>query len=154
MEYFDKFFCIEKSISQLEGVVRQIPNSRYLYGLAYLCELVGKNDMADRYHEEAYKNNIHVDLFMAGQYEEAERISRTILESDSENSGAWLILGNIQCGNEQWADAENSYKRALEIEPEYSHAWLGLATALLHLERLEEAAEAEQKAKMFDWNIE
>ena len=145
---------IEKSISQLEGVVKQVPNSRYLYGLAYLCNLVGRNDMAEKYHEEAYKNNIHVDLFMAGQHEEAESISRTILESDPENSGAWLTLGNVQCKKELWTEAEISFKKALEIEPEYQHAWLGLATALLHQERFEEAQAAEKKAESCEWNVE
>ena len=141
---------IEISISRLEAVVRQVPNPRLLYGLAYLCNLVGKNDMAEKYREEAYKNNIHVDLFMAGQHEEAERISRIILESNLENSGAWLILGNVQCKKELWTEAEASFKKALEIEPEYPHAWLGLATALLHQERFEEAQEADRKAKMFE----
>ena len=145
---------IEDSISKLEGVVRQVPNPRFLYGLAYLYELVGKNDIAEEFREKAYENNIHVDLFMTKQYDEAERISRTILESDPENSGAWLILGNVQCKKELWTDAEASFKKALEIEPEYPHAWLGLATAFLHQERFEEAEEADRKAKMFEWNIE
>ncbi len=143
---------IENSISKLEGVVRQVPNPRLLYGLAYLYNLVGKNDFAEEFRQKAFENNIHADLFMAKQHDEAERISRTILDSDSENSGAWVILGSVQCSKEQWTDAEVSYKSALEIEPEYPHAWLGLATALIHQEKFEEAQEAERKAKMFENN--
>ena len=135
-------------------MVTQLPSPRYLYGLAYLYNLVGKIDMAEKFREKAYENGIHVDLFMAGQYEEAEMIVKDILELDFENSGAWLILGNVQCKKELWTNAEVSYKKAIEIEPEYPHAWLGLATAYLHQERFEEAQEAEQKAKMFEWNIE
>ncbi len=145
---------IERSISRLEAVVRQVPSPRLLYGLAYLYSLVGKTNIAENFREKAFENNIHVDLLMAKQYDEAERISRTILESDPENSGAWLILGNVQCKKELWTEAEVSFKKALEIEPEYPHAWLGLATALLHQERFEEAQEADRKAKMFEWNLE
>ncbi|MHA1290276.1 MAG: tetratricopeptide repeat protein [Candidatus Thorarchaeota archaeon] len=145
---------IEESISELESRIRQVPdNPRYLYGLAYLYTLMGNTDMADMFRERAYRSNINVDLFLAKQYDEAERVSQEILESEPESSGAWLILGNVQCVKELWTEAETSFRKALEIEQEYPHAWLGLATALLHQERFEEAEEADRKAKMFEWNI-
>lgn len=146
---------IATSISNHESLIRQAPNNpRFLYGLACLYDIVGKTSEAQEVRKRAFKNNIHVDLFMGKKYDDAEWTSREILESDPENSGAWLILGGVQCENELWTEAETSYKRALEIEPEYPHAWLGLATVLIHQRRFEEAREAKKKAELYEWNIE
>jgi len=75
-----------------------------------------------------------------GQYPEADRLCRQILQTDPDNAEAWYLLGLIQLRQSKLGEAKASLRRAIANRPDHLEAYLRLGGVLLGLREFNEAA--------------
>lgn len=62
--------------------------------------------------------NEGLQLYNAGQYEEAEKAFQAALEADPEQPAVWANLGMVQARLKRHDDAVSSYNQAIQLDPE------------------------------------
>ncbi|KAJ1929887.1 Superkiller protein 3 [Tieghemiomyces parasiticus] len=73
-----------------------------------------------------------------GQYEISYKLTKSIVEFESQNYTAWVFLG-VSCQNlDRWGECEKAYRRALDIDDTQVLAWQGLASLYEKQENYEE----------------
>jgi tetratricopeptide (TPR) repeat protein len=82
----------------------------------------------------------------AGQYSEAERICRQVLEADPDNAEAWHLLGLTNLRLNRLGEAESSYRRALGARPDLAEVHSDLGVVLAIQGRLDEAVASFRQA--------
>ncbi len=87
-----------------------------------------------------------------GKYNEAERLYRSILETEPTNLNVNTNLGVLLFSVGRFADAEISFKKAIKLKSDYAEAHNNLALTLQKLGRLKEAELSYRKAIKFDQN--
>ena len=65
--------------------------------------------------------------FKAEQWQQAETLLKTLIESDKALSGPWVMRGDIALATQQNDDALGFYQQAIEINPDNINAYLRLA---------------------------
>jgi tetratricopeptide (TPR) repeat protein len=111
--------------------------------------------------EHAYREAIRIDpksitafenlaslLELAGRFEEAEEVCKTILDIDPGYALAWSTLGELYARHlDRYEEAEKAYRKAIEIDPDEALHWAALGFFLfVYLNRHEEAEKAYRKA--------
>lgn len=74
-----------------------------------------------------------------GMYEEAEKTINKLIDTDSFNVNAWILLCDIQQHQARYNDALQSIEYAIAISPNEPNAYLSRGNCLYALNRLEEA---------------
>ncbi|MBN1976446.1 MAG: tetratricopeptide repeat protein [Anaerolineae bacterium] len=104
---------------------------------------------ADEYYEiatslsphNAFLQNERVRFyFEEGNLARAEEAIAVSLEIDSEYYDTWMLLGDLHCTREEWAEAAGAYERALEVDPNHADTWSLLGG--IYIEKLNRPADA------------
>ena len=82
----------------------------------------------------------------AGKFKEAERLYRSILEVDPQNSNVNNNLGVLLISKSRFEEAEKFYLKVIELKPGYVNAYNNLGVALNELGRPEESEKILKKA--------
>ena len=80
------------------------------------------------------------------KFQEAERLYRSILESQPKNLETYNNLGILLYSLGRFDEAETTYKKAIELKPDYAEAHNNLGVALKNLNRFKEAEIVYKKA--------
>ncbi len=89
-------------------------------------------------------------LFAQGQFREAEKQAQSLLQENSRDVNAALLLARIAINARCYDDAEQLLVRITEIAPGFVAAWHDLGSVLKELNRFEEAVKALQEAVRLD----
>ena len=87
-----------------------------------------------------------VKAHQEGKLEEAEKLYRSILKNQPENSIARHNLGSALKTLGKIDEAEASYRKAIELKPDYAEAHYNLGIILQDLSRFDEAETSNRKA--------
>ncbi len=91
-------------------------------------------------------------LFAQGQFREAEKQAQSLLQENSRDVNAALLLARIAINARCYDDAEQLLVRITEMAPGFIAAWHDLGSVLKELNRFEEAVEALKEAVRLDPN--
>ncbi len=86
--------------------------------------------------------NLGITYYNKKEYFIAEELFLQILKIKSDESFAFLALGNLFLAQNRQDKALEYFERAIELNPQYFRSWLGKGIALSNLGRIEEAIEA------------
>jgi predicted O-linked N-acetylglucosamine transferase (SPINDLY family) len=78
----------------------------------------------------------------AGDWAEAERRYRLLLDTDPAHVEGWTLFGDACKGLGQWSDAANHYRKALDLRPQVPRTWNSLGIVLARQRRFAEAERA------------
>ena len=98
--------------------------------------LVQWNDASLR---SALHYNLGLELAKKGQYEQAIKELKTVVQLKPDFPEAYLILANIYAGRREYQNARWYYSRALTLAPDYAVAHYNLGLCLLSLRKPAEA---------------
>ena len=105
------------------------------WGGAQVAKKAGVVSVKDIYPSRSKANQKLLDKAIAAaeskNTQEAIKILRDLVASDSQDFVAWAELGSLYFGESKFADAEKAYDRALELKPDYMVALFNLGR--LHL---------------------
>jgi superkiller protein 3 len=88
----------------------------------------------------------------AGNFSEAERIFRRVIELNPNDAVAYNNLGNALYLQKKLDETIAALRKAIELDPNYAPAYNGLGHALRNQGKLDEAISAFQKALELDPN--
>jgi len=77
--------------------------------------------------------------YQAARLEQASKLANEVLESDVDNTEAWLIQGDIWREKERWQQALGAYNRAAKRTPNRADIELRRGQALMALGKTREA---------------
>ncbi|MFX1281341.1 MAG: tetratricopeptide repeat protein [Promethearchaeota archaeon] len=80
-----------------------------------------------------------------GEYDNALRLFKKLLETDPENVIMLNNIGVVYVNLEQYENALDTFKHVLELDPDSKPAWNGLGAVYCHLEEYEKAIEMLEK---------
>jgi len=83
--------------------------------------------------------NLGLELAKKGQYEQAIKELKTVVQLKPDFPEAYLILANIYAGRREYQNARWYYSRALTLAPDYAVAHYNLGLCLLSLRKPAEA---------------
>lgn len=86
------------------------------------------------------------EYFQAGQYEEAEKVARSINQDFPKNQFAWRVLGAILSATDRKSEALKANLRAVTLSPKDAFAHYNLGVTLKENGKLEEAIKSYAKA--------
>ena len=122
-----------------------------------VLEGLGKDDEAAQAFESSFALTPHRDdlvrglrLQRMGKYRDAEIIYRDVVVKDPQNVDALRLLAGVAMHAKQWSDAEALLERALDIAPDFIQCWMDLGLACQEQGRLEDAANAFQRAQRLE----
>jgi protein O-GlcNAc transferase len=90
------------------------------------------------------------ELFLFGNYDQAEQKYKQVLNSDIERAEGWYNLGKLYYQTERYQDALESWFRALELEPSKGSWHYDLGLVLEKLNATPQAIQAYQDAIALD----
>src|SRR5262249_14507453 len=80
-------------------------------------------------------------LALVGRGSEAEQVGRRAVELVPEDWRAWNALGRVHYERGDYRKAEDAWRKVVELVPDHAAGQSNLGTALLNLDRLEEAVD-------------
>ncbi len=95
-----------------------------------------KNDSDYKVKELRLKSN---ELFNKGDYKQAEKIERQIINIYPDKESAWYNLGLLLKNQKCYEEAEKVYRKAITIKPDYVNALYNLGVLLYDQRRYDEA---------------
>ncbi|WP_200388090.1 tetratricopeptide repeat protein [Thiocapsa imhoffii] len=99
----------------------------------FLLAGCGAEDRKDRYL------NRGIELFEAGDLIKARLEFRNALQIDDKDATAWMMLGQIEEDEQNWAQAFGAYTRSIELDPNLIEALVRRGRLLLAANQVEEA---------------
>lgn len=82
----------------------------------------------------------------AKNYEEAAKLLRKIVESDSRDFQAWTELGNLHLIQTKYSESESEYLRAIDLKSNYFPALINLGRTEIGLQKYDVAIEVLSRA--------
>jgi S1-C subfamily serine protease len=86
----------------------------------------------------------------AGNYAEAERLMKSVVERFPNSALAHLILGQAYAQRQSYADATASFERATRLRPDLAAAWYGLAAVYAQRGLYDKARDAVRELRRLD----
>jgi len=144
----------EDAIPLLQNAVRLDPRSETgLFNLGKALAAVGKGKEADAAFEASFELSPTrkllaeaAALHAKGQFEEAERKYREVLQLEPDNVSALRMLAMIAATAHHIEDAERLLRRVLRLAPDYFTAHIDLGRVYKEQDRYEEAMACFRKA--------
>ncbi len=150
-----------KAIAQLEIATAVQPNDRQTLEALVECydrqqDAAGAIDRIFRLlelapREIALYKQLGQRLSERGDAVQAERAYTSIVEALPEEAESHLMLAEVRQTQDRWAEAVPHWRRAAELRALEPQGLLGLAAALIHLQRRDEAAEALRQLDAQSW---
>jgi tetratricopeptide (TPR) repeat protein len=94
--------------------------------------------------------NDAIKAYDSGQYDKAQSILISIVESGQGNEVAYYFLGLLAHDKGVFDKAEQYYRKAIQINPKYALPYSDLSVLLLNQRKLTEAEEMARKATILD----
>ena len=150
-----------KAIAQLELALSVQPNDRETHDALIACYDRGNNpqgvieqllklrELAPR--DVALYKQLGERYAKVEEPEQAERAFTSIIEALSEEAESHTILAEVRQQQDRWSDAVPHWQRAAELRALEPNGLIGLAGALIHLRRWDDAAEALKKLDAHPW---
>jgi len=114
--------------------------------LAHALARMGDGERADTVFEEAFriapdrgKLAEATEHLRHGRNKECKQIAEALLAANAEDVNALRLLAKVASEENRWPRAERLLQRVLTLAPDFHDARLDLATALKHLDRLDDA---------------
>ncbi|PWT92052.1 MAG: hypothetical protein C5B55_07030 [Blastocatellia bacterium] len=80
------------------------------------------------------------------KYDEAVKLLKRIVETDSADFQAWAALGTVYMVQQRFDDAEAAFQSSIEVRPTFSRAYFNLGKLRFSQKKFEEAVEPLTKA--------
>jgi Flp pilus assembly protein TadD len=133
---------VDQAISAANGQIAKSPTNSGFYDLLGTALYYDKKDLAGAATAlqkaiELDKNNFDAQLKLAqvqatkGSTEEAIATCRRALESNPNEPGFYILLGDLYQARKDWNSAAEAYQKALAIKPEHPLASNDLASVML-----------------------
>lgn len=137
----------DEAIEQLQEAATLEPrNDSVRMKLAHALARMGDGERADTVFEEAFriapdrgKLSEATEHLRHGRTGECKQIAEALLASNADDVNALRLLAKVASEENRWPRAERLLQRVLSLAPDFHDARLDLATALKHLDRLDEA---------------
>ena len=145
-----------EAIEAFSSILAKNPNDyKVWYSRALAYQKSGMYSKALNDLKQAQKlasDNIDIQIKLADiyvmmkNYDEAQKIYKTVISNDSKNAHVWFLLGTIQANHKQYSAAIESFTNAIKVQPadakpsESFNIWLNRALAYQRENMLNEAA--------------